>query len=220
MVVSCAIAVQPPARARAREPLYPPLSARLRSDQNLLDDLGNYSTCVTLLHYTDGEALYNTLDGKLWDCSHPMPYIARNSPLATAYTNAPADGLRDRAYYFYDNLVIKNPGTYRIRLTFMGTDYSPEYGPHGIHIVLQQIDSRLIIVDDPGLHYAKPSKCSKDTFYGRILTNTGDPEKAFLNILREAGEVIPGDLEGGSSENQGSNSANNAGSGSGSSSNR
>jgi len=42
MALGFSIAVQPPARASADIALYPPLAARLRSDEVLYDSLTNY----------------------------------------------------------------------------------------------------------------------------------------------------------------------------------
>jgi len=140
-----------------------------------------------------------------------MPYIESTSPLATANTNAPADGLNDQAYYYFLDLVIQNPGTYRIRVNFMGVDHSPESGPNGTNIVLQQLDSRRIIVENPGLPYARPSNHSKEKYYRKILTDTDGAECSFLKILREDGQDIPRPRR--QNSNQASNSANNSNSG-------
>jgi hypothetical protein len=144
------ISVQPPARARPGAILYPPLVIRLASEHDLYEHLAGYWTVVTLLHYSNGEVLYDQMDGKMADSAHPI-------------AQSRSRGVRDQAYFFFPDLVIHHPGRYRLRVSLMRMDYSPESGPDGAVVCDEQVDTRSIVVEDSGPNYSRPSESTKDT---------------------------------------------------------
>lgn len=98
------LAVQPPVRARAGMALYPPPVATLSSNVDMFDELSRIWVVATLVQH-NGEVVEDKVTGSLSDSAHPMPRA-----LATR---------REQAYFCFPNLVIRCPGTYRLRITMM-----------------------------------------------------------------------------------------------------
>ena len=162
------IVVQPSTQVRPGVALYPPVIATLSAETNIFDGLSQRWAVVTLFHYT-GEVLENQLGGKVADSAHPMPERAhgngshsRNSngsgsssrPDSRSNGRRNGDGngngsrgrVRERAYFFFPDLVIADPGHYRIRVSLMRLDNA--YSSEGTAIVEDQVDSQIILVED------------------------------------------------------------------------
>lgn len=144
------LAVQPPAQARPGAVLYPPVVARLSSETGIFGELSQTWAVATLL-YDSGEVLSDQLEGKVADSAHPMPEITHSNGFGSDGT---AD--QDRAYFYFPDLVIREPGRYRVRISLMQTDYSFESSPYVR--VCEYIDSRTIVVERIVSNHARPSK--------------------------------------------------------------
>ncbi|CAM6005385.1 unnamed protein product [Sphagnum balticum] len=144
------LAVQPPAQARPGSPLYPPLAARLSSEMNIFDQLSNTWAVATLVHQS-GKILDDQLGGRVADSAHPLPEIGSGHHRSRSSE-------KDRAYFYFPNLTIYEPGRYRIRVSLMQMDYSCDTSPDGIVRVCEYIDSRSIVVEDRAENSGRPSK--------------------------------------------------------------
>jgi hypothetical protein len=140
-------AIQPPAQARPGVALYPPVTARLSSENNIFEELSQIWAAITLVHHS-GEVLYQQLSGKVADSAHTLPEGGGSSSAA-----------RDRAYFYFPDLVIHEPGQYRIKITLMQMDYSCDTAPEGVVTVRDYVDSRTISIDDNAPNRSRPSKC-------------------------------------------------------------
>lgn len=141
------LAIQPPAQARPGVALYPPLTARLSSDSSIFDEeLSQVWAALTLVH-SSGEVLYQQLSGKVADSAHPLPEAGGSSSSA-----------RERAYFYFPDLVIHHPGEYCIRITLMQMDYSCDTAPDGVVTVREYVDSRMISIDNNAPNRSRPSK--------------------------------------------------------------
>ncbi|TVY82031.1 hypothetical protein LSUE1_G004056 [Lachnellula suecica] len=158
------LAIQPPAQARPGVALYPPLTARLSSESNIFGELSQIWAGVTLVHHS-GEVLYQQLSGKVADSAHPLPEAGGSSSSAA----------RDRAYFYFPDLVIHEPGQYTIRVTLMQMDYSCDTAPDGVVTVREYVDSRSISIDANAPNRSRPNS----------------RERAFLRVLRDDGQQIP-----------------------------
>ncbi|KAF7887141.1 uncharacterized protein EAF02_003788 [Botrytis sinoallii] len=156
------IAVQPPARVRPGSILYPPLIVQLSSEHDLYEHLAGYWTCVSLIHYASGQVIYEQMDGKAADSAHPIAQTRSR-------------GVRDQAYFFFPDLAIHAPGRYRLRISLMRMDYSPESGPDGAVVCDEQVDTRSITVEETGPNYSRPNS----------------QERAFIRMLRDDGQDVP-----------------------------
>lgn len=141
------IEVRPPAQARPGVPLYPPIAAKLRSENNIYDQLSNMWAVATLVRYSGGEVLYDQLGGKVTDSAHPLPEGHSSSSSS-----------RDRAYFYFPDLAIYHPGKYRIRISLMEMDYSNASNPEGIVRVREYADTHSITIEDRSHHHSRPSK--------------------------------------------------------------
>ncbi|TVY93085.1 hypothetical protein LAWI1_G002396 [Lachnellula willkommii] len=159
------LAIQPPAQARPGVALYPPLTARLSSEYNIFEELSQVWAAVTLVHHS-GEVLYQQLSGKVADSAHPLPEGGGSGSSSAA---------RDRAYFYFPDLVIHEPGQYRVRVTLMQMDYSCDAAPDGVVTVREYVDSRSISIENNAPNRSRPNS----------------RERAFLRVLRDDGQQIP-----------------------------
>lgn len=174
------IAVQPPARARPGAILYPPLIVQLISEHDLYEHLAGYWTCITLIHHSTGQVIYDQMDGKVADSAHPMT-LDRSSR-----------GPYDQAYFLFPDLAIHATGRYRLRISLMRMDYSPESGPDGAVVCDEQIDTRSITVEDSGPNYSRPSRYAQETYRKYSwLTETDSQERHIIKLIRDDGQDIP-----------------------------
>jgi hypothetical protein len=137
------LAVQPPARSKPGAVLYPPIVARLSSDTNIYEELSQIWAVASLIS-PDGELLQQQLGGRVADSAHPM-------------ADGNGDGAeRDRAYFFFPDLAISEPGRYRVRVTLMRMSYS---SPDGDVRVDEYVDSHTILVEEEVYNASRPSEC-------------------------------------------------------------
>ncbi|KAF4630871.1 hypothetical protein G7Y89_g7267 [Cudoniella acicularis] len=118
------LAIQPPPRARPGVALYPPPAARLSSDTNIFEGLARVWAVATLIQRDSGETLYGQLSGRVADSAHPLT--------ENGSSGSSSSGSIDRAYFYFPDLVIHEPGRYRIRISLMEMDYSCDSAPDGI----------------------------------------------------------------------------------------
>jgi hypothetical protein len=144
------VAVQPPARAQSGVALYPPLAGRLSSETNIFDELSQFWAVATLIDYS-GEVLDDQLGGKVADSAHPLPETTHSS-------SSSSNGRKDRAYFYFPDLVINEPGRYRIRISLMQMDYSGDSSLEGTVVVRESVDSHSITVQDEPASSSRPSK--------------------------------------------------------------
>jgi len=147
------LAVQPPPQARPGVVLYPPLAARLSSDTSIFQQLSHIWAVATLLHYS-GEVLDDQLGGKVADSAHPLPESVHTSSSSASSTSSQ----KDRAYFYFPDLVIHEPGRYRVRVSLMQMDYSCDDYPEGVVRVCEYVDSRSITVEERAPSSSRPSK--------------------------------------------------------------
>jgi hypothetical protein len=140
------LAIQPSSRVRPGVAL--PVAARLATDVDIYEELAHIWAVVTLIHKDSGETLYDQLGGRVADSAHPLPDNGRSGGSA----------VKDRAYFYFPDLVIHEPGRYRIRVTLMQMDYSCNASPNGIVIVKEYADSHSIVVEEGASGSARPSK--------------------------------------------------------------
>jgi len=167
-------AVQPPSQTRPGVPLYPPVAARLSSDTSVFDELSYTWAVATLIHKQSGEVLHEGLHGRVADSAHPLPdqTEGRNSGSRSSSSSSTE---RDRAYFYFPDLVIDEPGSYRIRVSLMRMDFNQDASPDGVVYVRDTIDSRSIVVGE------NPSRDSRPNSH----------ERAFLDTLRDDGQNVP-----------------------------
>jgi Velvet factor len=146
------LAIQPPQQASPGAPLYPPLAARLSSDTSIFSELSQIWAVATLIHYS-GEVLHDQLGGRVADSAHPLPDGGHGTSSSTSSSSD-----RDRAYFYFPDLVIHEPGRYRVRVSLMQMDYSPDGSTEGVVRVLESVDSRSITVEDGAVNHSRPSK--------------------------------------------------------------
>lgn len=143
------LATEPPPHANPGVPLYPPLVARLSSETSIFTELSQTWAVATLIHYS-GEVLHDKLHGTVADSAHPLPECGLG-------TNGVSPE-RDRAYFYFPGLAINEPGRYRIRVSLMWMDYSPDWSTNGVVRVLETVDSRSITVDRGAINHSRPSR--------------------------------------------------------------
>ncbi|KUJ19232.1 uncharacterized protein LY89DRAFT_581382 [Mollisia scopiformis] len=161
------IAVQPGPKARAGVAIYPPVAARLLSETNIFEELSGIYAVATLVHES-GDSLYGRLGGRVSDSAHPLP-------ASTSSSSSNSSSGTDRAYFYFPDLVIPEPGRYCIRVSLMQMDYSSNEAPKGAAVVRDYDDSRWIDVGD------RPSATSKPNH----------KEQRFLRKLEKDGQEIP-----------------------------
>jgi len=159
------LAVQPPARAKPSAALYPPIVARLSSETSIFEDLSQIWAVASLIS-PSREVLHEQLGGKVADSAHPM---------AENMTGSGQGGLKDRAYFYFPDLVIPEPGRYRIRVTLMRMSYSYESSPEGDAWFDEYVDSHSILVEEGASNPSRPTS----------------RERAFLSILKDDGQDVP-----------------------------
>ena len=143
------LAVQPPAQARPRFTLYPPIVARLSSETSIYGELSQIWAVATLIG-PSGEVLPQHLGGKFTDSAHPID----------EGTHSSAQGaMKDRAYFYFPNLVIYAPGRYRVRITLMRKISSYETSPEGDVRHDEYVDSHSIVVEEGLPNQSRPSEC-------------------------------------------------------------
>jgi len=148
------LAVQPPSQARPGVALYPPVVGRLTSETSIFEELSQTWAVATLLHHS-GEVLHDQLGGKIADSAHPMPETAHGH--GSNSSSSVSGNARDRAYFYFPDLIIHEPGRYRIRVSLMQMGYSYE-APDGIVSVREYVDSQSITVEDRATSHARPSE--------------------------------------------------------------
>jgi hypothetical protein len=141
-------AVQPPARTRPGVALYPPVTARLSDRRSIYQELSQVWAVASLVSGS-GEVLSQQLGGRVVDSAHPIPESSRGS-------SSSQDAIRDRAYFYLPDLVIYEPGRYRIRISLMRMNYS--YAPEGDVRVDEYVDSHSIVVEDGMANRSRPSE--------------------------------------------------------------
>ncbi|KAL2064131.1 hypothetical protein VTL71DRAFT_4625 [Oculimacula yallundae] len=161
------LAVQPPPQTRPGVTLYPPIAARISSEESVYEELSQTWAVATLLRYS-GEILDDHLGGRVADSAHPLPEGVRSS-------SSSSSAQTDRAYFYFPDLVINEPGRYRVRVSLMQMDYSCEEAPEGIARVREYVDSRSITVEDRSNTSSRPNS----------------HERAFLRVLKNDGQPIP-----------------------------
>jgi hypothetical protein len=143
------LAVQPPAHTKPGVAIYPPIAARLSDETNIYEELSQVWAVASLIGYS-GEVLEQKLGGKVVDSAHPIAENANGSGQGT---------VRDRAYFYFPDLVIYEPGRYRIRITLMRMNYSYELSPEGDARVDEYVDSQSITVQDGmAANHSRPSE--------------------------------------------------------------
>ncbi|KAF2184024.1 hypothetical protein K469DRAFT_709891 [Zopfia rhizophila CBS 207.26] len=178
------VILQPPATARAGYPLQQPVIVRLRTinadaDDALADSTNFYAvasltpggpntTCST-----DPTVLSNFLGGRRFDSVHP-------------YSDGDADGLpisvanedpRGVGYMYFPDLMIRQEGTYRIRVTLIhirSTSGDAPLSPSSGGASVQSVESNPIIVQGNG-----PS-----TPLARANGDGEDDDGGWLEVLR------------------------------------
>jgi hypothetical protein len=141
------LAVQPPARTRPGITLFPPLAVKLSSEHSAFEELSDQWAVVSLVR-SSGEVLDNKLSGRLADSAHPLPSTVSSNVIRR----------RDRAYFYFPDLRIAEPGRYRIRVSLMKMDFSQDAPPEGQAKVCEELDSRSIIVEDMQPSHMNPRK--------------------------------------------------------------
>jgi len=173
-MVMLGFAVQPPSQTRPGVPLYPPIAARLSSNTSVFDELSQTWAVATLIHKQSGEVLYEGLRGRVADSAHPLPNQT-DGQSSGSRSSSSSSTERDRAYFYFPDLVIDEPGSYRIRVSLMKMDFSQDSSPEGVVHVRETIDSRSIVVEE------NPTRDSRPNSH----------ERTFLNTLRDDGQHVP-----------------------------
>ena len=149
------LAVQPPAQAKPSVALYPPIVARLSSETSIFQELSQIWAVASLIS-PSGEILHEKLAGRVADSAHP---IAEN------VHSRSEGGMKDRAYFYFPDLVIHKPGQYCVRVTLMRMSYSHDSAPQGDVRFDEYVDSHSIMVEDGASNPSRPSKYSTPCDY-------------------------------------------------------
>lgn len=149
------LAVQPPAQAQAGVALWPPVAARLRSDTSIFEELSQLWAVATLVHES-GEVLYDRLGGRVADSAHPLPESTGGSSSSSSGS--------DKAYFYFPDLVVPEPGRYCIRVSLMQMDYSSNETPEGVVVVREYKDSRWVDVEDSAVATSRPCELYLELF--------------------------------------------------------
>ena len=142
------LAVQPPAQAKPSVALYPPIVARLSSETSIFQELSQIWAVASLIS-PSGEILHEKLAGRVADSAHP---IAENVHSSNEW------GMKDRAYFYFPDLVIHEPGRYCVRVALMRMSYTHESAPQGDVQMVECVDSHSIMVEDGASNPSRPSK--------------------------------------------------------------
>jgi hypothetical protein len=176
-----ALAVQPPSQTRPGVALYPPIVARLSSDTSIFEELSQIWAMVSLIS-PSGEVLYEKLEGKVADSAHPI---------AESGHGGQQGAMRDRAYFYFPDLVIQTPGRYRVRVTLMRVSYSFDSSPEGEVRYDDYVDTHFIVVEEGVPNLSRPSESRMISDLRTVLTVTDSRERNFLRMLREDGQDVP-----------------------------
>ena len=152
------LAVQPPARAKPGVALYPPTVARLSSETSIFEELSQIWAVASLIS-SSGEVLHEQLEGKVADSAHPIAETVNSSQ----------GGVKDRAYFYFPDLVISEPGRYRIRVTVMKMSYSCESSPEGYVQFDEYVDSHSIVVDEGASYFSRPSRSTSEGLWKMLI---------------------------------------------------
>lgn len=150
------IAVQPPTQARPGVILFPPVVARVHSDPYRYGELSQIWAVATLV-YRNGEVASEQLGGQTADSAHPMPQSLWDNGNGNGSSSQGCGANRDQGYFYFPDLVIYQPGRYRIRISLMRMAYTSE-SPEGIACVEENVDSHSIVVEGSAPRHARPSK--------------------------------------------------------------
>jgi hypothetical protein len=150
------LAVQPPTQIRPGETLYPPVAASLSSETNMYNELSQTWAVATLVRQS-GEVLEGHLGGRVADSAHPLPESSHGHNHSRGGGSS-SNAKKDRAYFYFPDLIIHEPGQYRIRVSLMQMDFSGEASPSGEVKVCDYVESRSIVVEDRADNHTKPSK--------------------------------------------------------------
>ena len=142
------IAVQPPTQNKPGVALYPPIVARLASNTSIFEELSQIWAVASLVT-PSGEVFNEQLSGKVADSAHPIADSAHGNGHC---------GAKDRAYFYFPDLVIHEPGRYCVRVTLMRMSHSYETSPEGNVQFDEYIDSRSIIVEHGISNHSRPSE--------------------------------------------------------------
>lgn len=167
------LAVQPPPQAQRGVPLYPPIAASLSSETSIYEELSQTWAVATLIQ-DSGDILYDQLGGKVADSAHPLPETGHShSHSRHGHHHSHGHGQRsgssssgsqrDRAYFIFPDLVIYEPGHYKIRVSLMQMDFSSSSSPEGMVTVREYVDSRSIVVAEEEASRSRPSELTLDT---------------------------------------------------------
>ena len=175
------LAVQPPTQAKSNAVLYPPIVARLSSETSIFDELSQIWAVVSLTSVS-GEILRDKLGGKVADSAHPISETLPNS----------SEGdMRDRAYFYFPDLVIHEPGRYRVRVTLIKMSYNHASAPEGEVRFDESVDSHSIAVgEEEASTPSRLSKLSTSEQYSHANI-TASRERAFLRVLKDDGQDVP-----------------------------
>ena len=142
------LAVQPPTQTRPGVALYPPIVACLSSHTSIFEELSHIWAVASLIS-SSGEILYEKLEGKVADSAHPIAESGHGSQ---------QEDMRDRAYFYFPDLVIQTPGRYHVRVTLMRVSYSSDSSPEGEVRYDDSVDTHSILVDAGVSNHSRPSK--------------------------------------------------------------
>jgi len=167
-------AVQPPSQTRPGVPLYPPIAARLSINKNISNELHHIWATATLIHKQSGEVVHKGLRGQFIESAQEPP-VQTKGRRSRSRRSSSSSTERDEAYFYFKNLVIDEPGIYRIRVSLMEMDYSQDTCSGGVVCCREIIDSRSILVEENPTHDSRPDS----------------PERASPDALRDDGQVVP-----------------------------
>jgi hypothetical protein len=162
------LAVQPPARAKPSVALYPPIVARLSSETSIFEELSQIWAFASLIS-PSGDILHEKLEGKLADSAHPIAENVHSSS---------EGGMKDRAYFYFPDLLIHEPGWYCVRVTLMRMSHNHDSAPQGDVRFDEYVDSHSIVVEDGASNPSRPSKWSTSC---DILTLIYQPLESVLS---------------------------------------
>ncbi|KAF2868209.1 hypothetical protein BDV95DRAFT_501306 [Massariosphaeria phaeospora] len=171
------IVLQPPPTARAGQSLNGNIIARLRTTDTDPDDAiadsTNLVAVATLIPgpnstgSTDPAVLNTILAGRRFDMLHPFSDDEADGSIASMDMNDP----RGVGYMYFPDLTIRQPGTYRVRITLIrirNSSADPPVTSAAGGASVQVVDSNPIVVQGSGA-----------TFNGKYMDDGG-----WLDVLR------------------------------------
>ena len=142
------VAVEPPQMTKPGVALCPPVVARLSSDRVLFEELSEIWAVASLVS-SSGEVLYEQLGGKIADSAHPIGNTGNGRQ---------EELMKDRAYFYFPDLVINTPGRYRIRVTLMRVSYTPESTAEGDVQYDEYVDTHSVTIEEGATNHSRPSE--------------------------------------------------------------